>query len=137
MKQASNPLRAIALLSPDTTAREALLLALGETTEEAREQISNSSWKVALDSGFLQLEMWLLSSSQLVDNDAVENYVIRAVALMTNHEPVRACLLHILAETPEVARQQLMDSCWSECLSFDGAVQRMNLAREFGLPVMV
>lgn len=131
MRRANNAIRAVALLSPDKTAQEALLL--GEPPEDAREAIACSSWNTAFESGLLQLEMALMSSTSWVDRDAVENFAIRAVALMTNHEPVRACLLHILAETPQVARQQLADSCWSECLSSDVALQRANIAREFGL----
>jgi hypothetical protein len=133
MRRARNPLRAVALLSPDKTAREALLLALGETIDEARQAVSNSSWSLVLESGFLQLEPALTVSSRLVDTDAVENYAIRAIALMTNHGPVRDCLLHILAETQEVARQQLLDSCWGGCLSSDVSVQRARFAREFDL----
>ena len=133
MRRARNPLRAVALLSPDKTAREALLLALGETIDEARQAVSNSSWSLVLESGFLQLEPALTVSSRLVDTDAVENYAIRAIALMTNHRPVRDCLLHILAETQEVARQQLLDSCWGGCLSSDVSVQRARFAREFEL----
>lgn len=81
--------------------------------------------------------MALMSSTSWLDRNAVENFAIRAVALMTNHESVRVCLLHILAETPQVARQQLADSCWSECLSSDVALQRANLAREFGLSTVM
>jgi hypothetical protein len=137
MRRASNPLRVVALLSPDKTAREALLLALGETIDEARQAVSNSSWSLALESGFLQFELALTVSSRLVDTDAVENYAIRAIALMTNHEPVRDCLLYILAETQEVARQQLLDSCWGECLSSDVSVQRAKFACEFGLSAVM
>lgn len=91
------------------------------------------AWSFVLESGFLQLEPALTVSSRLVDTDAVENYAIRAIALMTNHGAVRDCLLHILAETQEVARQQLLDSCWAECLSSDVSVQRARFAREFEL----
>lgn len=133
MIRARNPLRAVALLSPDKTAREALLMALGETIDEARQAVSNSSWGFVLKSGFHQLEPALTVSSRLVDTDAVENYVIRAIALMTNHGAVRDCLLHILAEPQEVARQKLLDSCWGECLSSDVSVQRARFARELEL----
>jgi hypothetical protein len=137
MRRADSAIRAVALLSPDKMAQEALLLAIGEIPEEAREAMTCSSWNTAFESGFLQLEMALMTSTSWVDRDAVENFAIRAVALMTNHEPVRACLLYILAETPEVARQQLAGSCWSECLSSDVALQRANLAREFGLSAVM
>lgn len=133
MTRARNPLRAVALLCPDQKAREALLRVLGETIDEARQAVSKSSWSLLLESGFLQLEPALSVSSQLVDSDAVEYYAIRAIALMTNHGSVRDCLLHILAETQEVARQQLLDSCWGECLSSDVSVQRARFAREFEL----
>lgn len=134
MTRARNPLRAVALLCPDQKAREALLRVLGETIDEARQAVSNSSWSLVLESGFLQLEQALTVSSRLVDTHAVENYAIRAIALMTNHGVVRDCLLHILAETQEVARQQLLDSCWGECLSSNASVQRARFAREFELP---
>jgi hypothetical protein len=133
MTRARNPLRAVALLCPDQKAREALLRVLGETIDEARQAVSKSSWSLLLESGFLQLEPALSVSSQLVDSDAVENYAIRAIALMTNHGSVRDCLLHILAETQTVARQQLLESCWGECLSSDVSVQRARFAREFEL----
>ena len=137
MRRADSAIRAVALLSPDKMAHEALLLAIGEIPEEAREAMTCSSWNTAFESGFLPLEMALMTSPSWVDSDAVENFAIRAVALMTNHESVRACLLYILAETPEVARQQLANSCWSECLSSDVALQRANLAREFGLSAVM
>lgn len=137
MRRADSAIRAVALLSPDKMAQEALLLAIGEIPEEAREAMTCSSWNTAFKSGFLQLEMALMTSTSWVDRDAVENFSIRAVALMTNHEPVRACLLYILAETLEVARQKLANSCWSECLSSDVALQRANLAREFGLSAVM
>lgn len=40
MRRANNAIRAVALLSPDKTAQEALLLAIGEPPEDARERYS-------------------------------------------------------------------------------------------------
>jgi len=128
------PLQAVALLTSDGAASQALFAYLGETPDEAATALAGSPWgsSVNMGLGLLGLEMALMVCPPLIPEGAPARYPVRAIALMTDDVPTRAALLQILAEDEHEARAELADSCWADAVA-EPLYERQRLERELGV----
>lgn len=133
MNLARAPLQAVALLTGDGAASQALFAFLGETQAEAAIALAGSPWgaSVNMGLGLLGLEMALMVCPPLIPDGSPARYQIRAMALMTNDAPTRAALLQILGESELQARTELENSCWADAVA-DPKYERHRLALELG-----
>lgn len=134
MNLARAPLQAVALLTSDGAASQALFAFLGETQAEAATALAGSPWGSSVNAGLglLGLEMALMVCPPLIPEGAPARYQIRAMALMTDDAPTRAALLQILAESEGEARAELADSCWADAVA-EPEHERQRLACELGV----
>lgn len=134
MNLARAPLQAVALLTSDGAASQALFTYLDETPEEAATALAGSPWgsSVNMGLGLLGLEMALMVCPPLIPEGSPARYQVRAMALMTDDAPTRAALLQILAESEGEARAELADSCWANAVA-EPEYERQRLACELGV----